>query len=61
MFQSLKYWRGFGFCLFLLMVQLMGSLHSGKIEDFTEEEYGSLSKRSRLAAAPLDQVILIRG
>lgn len=40
------------------MVQLMASLHSGKIEDFAEEEYGSLEKRARLEAAPHDQVIL---
>ncbi|KAL0359891.1 UNVERIFIED_CONTAM: hypothetical protein Sangu_0838500 [Sesamum angustifolium] len=37
------------------MVQLMGSLHSENVEDFAEEEYGSLAKRSRLAAAPLNQ------
>ncbi|KAK4415164.1 hypothetical protein Salat_2623600 [Sesamum alatum] len=38
------------------MVQLMGSLqHSENVEDFAEEEYGSLAKRSRLAAVPLNQ------
>ncbi|KAL3824667.1 hypothetical protein ACJIZ3_020696 [Penstemon smallii] len=34
----------------------MGSLHFDKVEDFTEEEYGSLSKRSRFATAPLNQL-----
>ncbi|KAL8040899.1 hypothetical protein ABFX02_10G129900 [Erythranthe guttata] len=38
------------------MVQLMGSLHSQRIEDFTEEQYASLAKRSRFATAPLDQL-----
>ncbi|KAI3444055.1 hypothetical protein Pfo_000720 [Paulownia fortunei] len=37
------------------MVQVMGSLHSENVEDFAEEEYGSLSKRSRLAVAPPNQ------
>ncbi|KAH6835958.1 hypothetical protein C2S53_005312 [Perilla frutescens var. hirtella] len=38
------------------MVQLMGSLHSGNLEDFSEEEYGSLPKRSRFEAAPSNQL-----
>lgn len=38
------------------MVGRMGSLHSGYVEDFAEEEYGSLSKRSRFEAAPSNQV-----
>ncbi|PIN06096.1 hypothetical protein CDL12_21362 [Handroanthus impetiginosus] len=37
------------------MVQLMGSLHSENVEDFVEEAYGSLTKRSRLAVAPPSQ------
>ncbi|KAL8493113.1 hypothetical protein ACS0TY_024358 [Phlomoides rotata] len=37
------------------MVQLMASWHSGTIEDFVEEEYGSLAKRPCLAA-PIDQL-----
>lgn len=44
-----------GFKLYL-MVQLMGSLHSENFEDFSEEEYGSLPKRTRLEAASSNQV-----
>ncbi|XP_057767783.1 uncharacterized protein LOC130988049 isoform X2 [Salvia miltiorrhiza] len=40
------------------MVQLMGSLHSENFEDFAEEEYGSLPKRSRSEAAPSTQQLM---
>lgn len=43
-----------GFKLYL-MVQLMGSLHSENFEDFSEEEYGSLPKRTRLEATSSNQ------
>ncbi|KAI3446709.1 hypothetical protein Pfo_003374 [Paulownia fortunei] len=37
------------------MVQRMGSLHFEEVEDFSEEEYGSFAKRSRLTASPVNQ------
>ncbi|KAK6156649.1 hypothetical protein DH2020_010897 [Rehmannia glutinosa] len=38
------------------VTEVMGSLHSLNVEDFAEEEHGSLTKRSRLTAAPLNQL-----